>query len=148
MSCNFYADNEALLPPPSPTAPRRGSLPAGERSTKRTSTACRVAAYREETAMLTKPAGVFLQLLGGAILIIGVLLMVASGGLVLGGVLALMLGLACSGSDVEPTEVAKHDGTHSRLYEIRPGDQALEGRRVCQLRRRPRRIARVAVRRV
>ena len=31
--------------------------------------------------MLTKPAGVFLQMLGGAILIIGVLLMVASGGL-------------------------------------------------------------------
>ena len=39
--------------------------------------------------MLTKPAGVFLQMLGGAILIIGVLLMVASGGVVL----ALVLGL-------------------------------------------------------
>jgi membrane protein implicated in regulation of membrane protease activity len=43
--------------------------------------------------MLTKPAGVFLQMLGWASLIIGVLLMVASGGLVLGGVLALVLGL-------------------------------------------------------
>jgi membrane protein implicated in regulation of membrane protease activity len=43
--------------------------------------------------MLTKPAGVFLQMLGWAVLIIGVLLMVASGGLVLGGVLALVLGL-------------------------------------------------------
>ena len=89
--------------------------------------------------MLTKPAGVFLQLLGGAILIIGVLLMVASGGLVLGGVLALMLAWAGS---------AKHEGPHSGQHEIRPGDQALEGRPVCQLRGGPRRIARVAVRRV
>jgi membrane protein implicated in regulation of membrane protease activity len=44
--------------------------------------------------VLTKPAGVLLQILGGAILLVGVLLMMASGGLVLGGVLALTLGLA------------------------------------------------------